>query len=122
MSQTIEQMVAEVRAGLREKLGLRGWTLAAQLRRGRRLLPRHIRTEAIYLAQIAALADNPKLHRMIDEAKVRAAHRNVLAYLATIDLAAQRRAAALNMVASIAFGLLVTAALTILVLWWRGFV
>jgi hypothetical protein len=122
MSQTIEQMVSEVRAGLREKLGLRGQTLAAQLRRGGRLLPRHIRNDATYLAQIVPLAENPRLQRMIDQSKVRQAHRNVLVYLASIDLAARRRAAALNMVASIAFGLLVTAVLTILVLWWRGFV
>ncbi len=117
MSETIEQMVAEVRAGLRAKLGLRDKTLAAQLRKGGRLLPRYVRRDATYLAQILPLAANPKLVRMIDQAKARQAHRNVLAYLDTIDLAAQRRNAALNMVASVAFGLLATIVLTIAVLW-----
>lgn len=122
MSETIEQMAAEVRAGLRAKLGLRGKTLAAQLRKGGRLLPRHVRRDATYLAQILPLANNPKLVRMIDQAKARQAHRNVLAHLDTIDLAAQRRNAALNMVASIAFGLLATIVLTIAVLWWQGLI
>lgn len=122
MSETIEQMVAEVRAGLRAKLGLRGKTLAAQLRNGGRLLPRYVRHDATYLAQIAPLADNPKLARMIDQAKARQAHRSVLDHLDGIDLAAARRDGALNMVASIAFGLLVTLVLTIVVLWWRGFI
>lgn len=122
MSETIEQMVADVRAGLRAKLGLRGKTLAAQLRKGGRLLPRYVRRDATYLAQILPLAANPKLVRMIDQAKARQAHRNVLAYLDTIDLAAQRRNAALNMVASIAFGLLATIVLTIAVLWWQGLI
>ena len=122
MSETIEQMVAEVRTGLREKLGLRGKTLAAQLRKGGRFLPRYVRRDATYLAQIAPLADNPKLARMIDQAKARQAYRNVLDHLASIDLAAARRDGALNMVASIAFGMLATIALTITVLWWRGFV
>lgn len=122
MSQTIEQMVAEVRAGLRDKLGLRGKTLAAQLRRGGRLLPRYIRRDATYLAQVLPLAANPKLMRMIDQTKVRQAHRNVMAHLDSIDTAAARRDAALNMVAAIAFAVLVTAVLVILVLWWRGLI
>ena len=122
MSETIEQMVAEVRAGLREKLGLRGKTLTDQLRKGGRLLPRYVRYDATYLAQIAPLADNPKLARMIDLPKARQAHQNVLAHLASIDLSLARREGALNIIASIAFGMLVTIVLTITVLWWRGFV
>ena len=46
--------------------------------------------------------------KMIDLAKARTAHRNVLAYLETVDLAGERRTAALNLAGSIAFAILMT--------------
>jgi len=120
MIDTLEHKVAEVRAGLREKLGLRGSTLAAQLRRGGRLLPRYVRRDATYLAQVVPLARNPKLHRLIDQEKVIQAHRNVLAHLQTIDPVAQRRETLLNIIAAIAFAIFATGILVIVVIWWRG--
>ena len=122
MNMTVEEMVSEVRTGLRDKLGLRGKTLAAQLRKGGRLLPRRIRYDARYLALVVTLADNPKLVRMIDQAKVKQAHRNILAHLNEIDLAAQRRDTALTIAAAIAFALLVTGVMVIFVLWWRDLI
>ena len=67
-------------------------------------------------------ACSSKLAKMVDMAKARQAHRKVLAYLETVDIAAQRRDAALQVAASIAFALLVTAGLVIFVLWQRGFI
>ena len=122
MSQTVEDMVADVRAGLRAKLGLRGKTLAAQIRKGGRLLPRHVRFDATYVAQASTVAGNPKLARMVDQAKLQRAYRNVMAHIASIDTAAARRDAALNFLASIAFIILTTAVLVITVIWWRGLI
>ncbi len=122
MAETMRQMVDEVRAALQDKLRVRGRTLEKQIRRAGRQLPRHVRNDATYLAQAVALSDNPKLARMIDMAKAQKAHRNILAHLDTVDIGAQRRNAALNMLASVMFALLVTGVLLLGVLWVRGFI
>lgn len=122
MAETMRQMVDEVRAALQDKLRVRGRSLDAQIRRAGRQLPRHVRNDATYLAQTVALSDNPKLARMIDMTKAKKAHRNILAHLDTVDIGAQRRNAALNMLASVMFALLVTGVLLLGVLWVRGFI
>jgi len=122
MAETMRQMVDEVRAALQDKLRVRGRTLEAQIRRAGRQLPRRVRSDATFLAQAVALTDNPKLACMVDMAKAKKAHRNVLAHLDTVDIGAQRRNAALNMLASIMFALLVTGVLLLGVLWVRGFI
>jgi hypothetical protein len=121
MGMTLQQMVDEVREGLAEKLRMRGRSLDAQIRKAGRLLPRGVKRDAAYLAQAVVLADNPKLARMVDLAKAKRAHGRVLSFLDTIDAGAQRRSAALNLVASIGLALLVTAALVLFVLAQRGF-
>ncbi|WP_019956182.1 hypothetical protein [Yoonia vestfoldensis] len=122
MASDIHTQVDEIGTLLDQKLGLRARTFEAQVRKARRFLPRALRRELIYLAQAEALADNPKLHRMIDRPRLDAAHRNALAYLDRIDVKQKRRTAALNVVASIAFGILVTAIVVIFVLVQRGLV
>ncbi len=122
MKLTLQQMVDEVRAGLQEKLRVRGRSLEAQIKRAGRQLPRRVRGDATYLAQALLLSENPKLLRMVDMAKARQAHQNVLAFLKTIDLTARRWTAFLSVIASIAFGLLVTGGLLLFILWARGFV
>lgn len=122
MATDIHMQVNEISTLLEQKLGLRARTFEAQVRKARRFLPRALRRELIYLAQAEPLADNPKLHRMIDRARLDAAHRNALAYLERIDIKEKRRTAALNVAASIAFGILVTAIVVIFVLVQRGLV
>lgn len=121
MGQTLQKMVEDVRAGMQSKLRVRGRSLDAQIRKAGRLLPRAVKRDATYLARALPLAANPKLMRMVDMDKARQAHRNILAFLEGIDLAAQRRTAALNLLASIAFALLVTGSLLLFVLVQRGF-
>jgi len=122
MAMDLQQMVDEVSEALADKLRVRGGSLDAQIHRAGRLLPRRVRQDATYLAQGITLVQNPKLAKMFDMAKARKAHRNVLAHIDTVDMGAQRRDAALNLVASIAFALLVTGCLLLFVLWQRGFV
>jgi hypothetical protein len=57
---------------LKAGLGLQGDDLAAQLRRGRRLLPRHVRAAAQRLAAAEAMLAAPKLARQLDHAALRA--------------------------------------------------
>ena len=115
-------MVDEIRETMKIRLRVRGRTLDAQIRKAGRLLPRRVRYDATYLAQGVALAENPKLAKLIDMTKAQQAHRSVMAHLESVDVAARRRNAALNLIASIAFALLTTGALLLIVLWWRGFI
>ena len=122
MALTMHQMVEEVRAGLADKLRVRGRSLAVQVRKAGRRLPRAVRRDAVYLVQTVGLVDNPKLARMIDMARAQAAHRNILQFLQTVDVAAERRGIALQIIASIALAILVTGILLLIVLVQRGFV
>ena len=122
MALTMHQMVEEVRAGLADKLRVRGRSLAVQVRKAGRRLPRAVRRDAVYLVQTVGLADNPKLARMIDMTRAQAAHRNILQFLQTVDVAAERRGIALQIIASIALAILVTGILLLIVLVQRGFV
>jgi len=122
MALTMHQMVDEVRAGLADKLRVRGRSLAVQVRKAGRRLPRAVRRDAVYLVQTVGLADNPKLARMIDMTRAQAAHRNILQFLQTVDVAAERRGIAIQIIASIALAILVTGILLLIVLVQRGFV
>ena len=117
---TTQQMADEVRILLQRKLRLRGATLEKQLRRGGRLLPRHVRQDAVYLAQTAALGDHPKLARLTDQRRLVGAHRNVVGYLNAINLRKKRVDMLLSMLAAIAFVVLVTLVLAIYLLADRG--
>ncbi|MEO1640390.1 MAG: hypothetical protein AAFU41_14210 [Pseudomonadota bacterium] len=122
MGMTLQDMVDDVRAQMEEKLRVRGRSLEAQLRKAGRMLPRHVRRDGAYLARAVALTENPKLARMVNLRQAQAAHRNIMAHLSKVDLAAERTTAFLNLLASIAFALLSTGVLLLFVLWARGFI
>lgn len=60
--------VAHVGRLLKAGLGLRGDDMAAQLRRGGRLLPRRVRAAALRLAAAEPMLAAPKLARQLDSA------------------------------------------------------
>lgn len=122
MSDEMHQIVDEISGLLDDKLRVRGKTLAAQIRKAGRRLPRAVRRDATYIVQSMALTDNPKLSRMVDHKKLQRARANIVRHLEGVDLSEQRRTAALNMVASVAFVILVTGILVLFVLVQRGFV
>ncbi|WP_238111759.1 hypothetical protein [Yoonia sp. I 8.24] len=122
MVQMIEQNIAEIRALFESKLRVRGASLAVQLRKARRHLPRAVRRDVTYLVETAELSQNPKLVRMVDTARIARAHRNTVAFLENVDLREQRITGLINVVAAIALAILVTAALVIYVLVQRGYV
>ena len=118
----MQKMTGQISALLENKLRIRGKSLAVQLRKAGRRLPRAVRRDARYIIQSADLTDNPKLARMVDAKKLKRAHANVVRHLETVDLSAQRRTALLNLIASIAFAILMTFILVLFVLIQRGFV
>ncbi len=119
---SVQQMADRVAALMEERLRIRGAGLAAKLRRGGRALPRRVRAEAELLAAAAEQAQMPKLLRQLDHRRVTAAHDACLRYLRPLGRGARLRGHALDLAASAALALVVTAALVVGVLVWRGFV
>ncbi|PJE35100.1 hypothetical protein CVM52_18815, partial [Pseudooceanicola lipolyticus] len=65
--------------------------------------------------------DNPRLRPTLDQPRLAAAAEALKSHLATLDTADRRRALALDILGALAFSLLLTAALVITLLAWRGF-
>ncbi len=119
---TIQQMADRVSTLLTERLRLRDGTLDDKLRRAGRRLPRQVREAGAVMAQAQAMTHNPKLMMQIDDATVATAYDICVRHLGGLDPAAARKGMMLNLVASVAFSLLVVAVLLVAVLYWRGFV
>lgn len=118
---TVQQMADRVANLLEDRLRLRGKTLQDKLRRGGRLLPRKVRREAEYLAEVAVLAQHPKVQTMLDDARIAEAYDVCVKHLRAIGAAQRLQAMVLGVVGSLAFALLVLGAALIAVLVWRGY-
>lgn len=121
MAQSIIEDIQEVRALLKERESASG-TLAAALKKVRRRLPRRIFKQGMQLADALPLLEHPKLQFTVDEPRLRGAAREVKAHLEAIDLADRRKGRMLDILASIAFALIVVFALVVVVLRWRGII
>lgn len=120
--QPIDDDIAATAALLRDKLGAGGDSLAAQLRKAERRLPRRLRRQARLLAEAEPLARHPKLCRTLDAPALSAAAAELRAHLQAIDLADRRRGWWLGVLGGLAFNLLLFAALLLIFLRWRGYV
>ncbi|MEC8575651.1 MAG: hypothetical protein VXZ09_18660, partial [Pseudomonadota bacterium] len=88
-----------------------------------RRLPRRIYRLGQELAAVQPLLEHPKLRMTVEEeAKLSRSADEVIKHLKSIDLADRRRGRVLDILASMAFALIVVAVLLIVVLRWRGFV
>lgn len=115
----IPEQLAGTRQLMREKLGVKGATLALALRKGRRLLPRHIRSQVAILARAEPFADHPKLRLTLDTEELDKATRVVHAHLNDIDMADKRKGWWLGMLGGLAFNLLLFVGLVLTVYYWR---
>lgn len=123
MAQTdIETRIAEIAALMHAKLGVRGASLRAALRRARRLLPRRIRAQLRLLAEAEAFVHHPKLRLTLDVPALTKAAGEVEAHLNAIDLADRRKGWWLGMLGGMAFNVLAFCGLLVVVLRWRGIV
>ncbi len=119
---TIQQMADRVAGLMEERLRVRGTGLAEKLRKSGRLLPRRVRVQAEFLAQSAALAQNPKLMMQMDQAAVAQAYDVCVKHLGGVNAWERRKGAILGVAASIAAALLMIGGLVLVVLRWRGFI
>lgn len=118
---TIQQMADRVAGLIEERLRVKGTGLSEKLRKAGRLLPRKVRAAAEMLSQAALMAQSPKLLRQIDEASIAEAYDVCVRHLGGIPAGYRRQGAIIGVASSIAFSLLVLAALVAAVLYWRGF-
>lgn len=116
---SVQQMADRVAELMEQRLRLRGKGLEEKLRRGGRAVPRRLREAAAVLVEAAELARNPKRMQLVDHEMVAAAYDSCLSQLGAIRPGERRKTAALNMLASAAFSLLVLAGLVAALLYWR---
>lgn len=99
----IETELPAVREALERHLGVKGRSLAQQVKRAGRRLPRRIRAQAVLLAEAEALSGNPRLLRQLDKSRIAEALSGVSAYLAGIDRTDARHGRILSILAVLAF-------------------
>lgn len=116
----VDKLVDEVRKLLEERLRIKGRSLAHQLRRAGRLLPKRMQRDGRYLDQARTMTAHPTLALMIDDTRVKAAHKRLVSHLKSIDPKEERKTKLIRIAAVIAFNLLVVIVLFLLVLNWRG--
>ncbi|MBY6043013.1 hypothetical protein [Phaeobacter italicus] len=121
MADTLIHKIAELRELLKDREHA-GGDLALALKRARRRLPRRIYRLGQELAAVQPLLEHPKLRMTVEESKLSRSADEVIKHLKSIDLADRRRGRVLDILASMAFALIVVAVLLIVVLRWRGFV
>jgi hypothetical protein len=118
---TVQQMADRVAGLMEDRLRIRGKTLQDKVRRGGRLLPRKVRREAEYLAEVAVLAQHPKVQTMLDDARIAEAYDVCLRHLRDIGAKERFWAMILSIAGSLALALLVLGGMFIAVLVWRGY-
>lgn len=120
MPPDIASRIAEITALLQAEFRASGGTLAEALTECRRRLPRRLRAQADFLAEIEPLAAHPRLARQLDLARAESASTAVHTYLSRLNRGRRRVDLLLTVLGSVAFGLLVMLILMVLVLRWRG--
>jgi hypothetical protein len=107
---------------LEEKLGIRGKGLEHKVKNAGRLLPRHVQRKAGVVAEALMMQGSPKMARLVNEAQVNTAFRDCETYLTSVNAWDRKMGKVVGVAASIAFSMIVVAALIVTVLVWRGLI
>lgn len=91
---------------MKEKSSILGKDLATKLRHTGRMMPKHIKHEVAYWAEVCVLVKNPKLSRMIDHKQVEAAHLACVTFLQTVDVVDRRKGVWLGVLGSLTLALM----------------
>ncbi|WP_114966043.1 hypothetical protein [Alkalilacustris brevis] len=119
---SIQQMANRVAELLEERLRLRGNGLRAKLKRGRRVLPRHVWREAEFLADSADAATDTQAYLGVDHQRVAEAYDCCVVYLNGLRGQRRLRAIILAGMGRIAVNLALLAILLLAFLRWRGLI
>ncbi|MDS9466121.1 hypothetical protein RGQ15_00825 [Paracoccus sp. MBLB3053] len=94
--------------------------LAQMLKRRGGALPRKLRREARFIAEADRVSGQPKLARQVDFDKFDHAHRALTAYLRPLGQGSRFLGGAVNVAASVIFGLMILGALALWIMKVRG--
>lgn len=119
---SVNKYADEVHRLIEERLKIKGQTLEKALTRAGRLLPKWAQREGRYLARAAELASHPKLRQVVDESKLKKAHRSLVTHLKSIDPVERRKTRILGTLGVIGFNMILVTIAFISYLVWRGFV
>lgn len=115
------EMTEDIATLMRDALGADGASVQDAVAQCRRQLPRKLRREADFLAEIEPLAGHPKLARQIDRDRLMRAHGALSAHLKGLQKQRRRGEVALAILGSLAVSLLGVTVLVLVLLYWRGF-
>lgn len=122
MSFSVQQMADRVAELMEQRLGVRGADLSAKLKRGGRYLPTKVLGAAQFLALAAEQSHNPRFLPQIDPERTAIAYDMCVRYLKPLGKGARRTAMLWSILGSLAAVILVTGAMILAVLVWRGYV
>ena len=118
----LQNQADEISKLLTTQLRVKGRTLDVQFRRAGRRLPKKLRADVARLISARAVAQNPKIARMVDVEEVSAGSDRVIAYLRNIDPWEGFKDRWLGILATISAALIFTFVVAVYVLWSRGLV
>ena len=116
------EMTGNLRDAMRARLGVRGKSLRAALRRGGRMVPAPARAAGQRIVQAEVFVTHPKLRRLVDNVALRADAADMRAALGQIDPKDRRRGALLGVAGGLVFNLLLAVAALLMFLVWRGYI
>ncbi|PTQ75623.1 hypothetical protein C8N42_101162 [Celeribacter persicus] len=113
----------ELAALMRDRLGVRlGEGFEAKVKHAGRRLPRWARRKSAVIVEALALEAHPKLAQQVQQKKVDKAFKELKYFLERQDVKTRRKNRLLDLIASIAFVILVTLGLVLGIMVWRGLV
>lgn len=107
---------------LQSRLRIKGRTLARQVARLDRRVPKSVRRDAAYLARAETMTQHPKLALMINDSQVKRAGDNVVSHLEAIDPKAVMQDKILRTLAKFSALLIVIFVFAVWYAWDRGLV
>lgn len=107
---------------LRNRLGARGRSLAAQLRRAGRLLPKPARQAGQRLVELQPMVAHPSLRRLVKRDEIKAALAELNDHLDKVSGAERRKDRQLGLAGSVVGNLLLLGVLLITFMRWRGLI
>jgi hypothetical protein len=121
MDHSVTHRSEELATLMRDRLGVRlGEGFETKVKQAGRRLPRWARRKSAVIIEAIALEAHPKLAQQVDHKKVDKAFKELRYFLERQDVKTRRKNRFLDLIASIAFALLVTLGLVLGVMIWRG--
>lgn len=121
MSISIQQMADRIAELLEARLRIKGAGLSAKLKRGGRHLPKRVHAAAEALAEAERQSGIPHLQARVDRETTAQAYDICVRYLKPLGAGARRKAFLWGLAGSVMAVVLLTGAMAVSLLLWRGY-